>query len=247
MSWDFLGVGLLASIVTVACFWPTQIRERSAPLADSGRGETGIWITAFLLVVFGIGVYLPMPAMSGRYTMPAVWGLDLAFAGLLGMLLAVRIAPWRRLALAGIVGGLVVVAAANVGRQQKFVARSALLWQTLEYVEREADPETRLAWIASAGLNVEEGIHFQWHLLARGKRRIAVELLDERGRPEERCELPAARGDATLAVTGSPQPPPGSAWLLRQEFHAPFWGGRRHYDCYLWTSTVAVSTASDTP
>src|SRR5262245_60875742 len=148
MSWDFMGVGFIATILVIACFAATRVCERSAPLADAGRGETGFWITVLLLVIFGVGVYLPMPAVSGRYTMPAVWGLDLAFAGLIGLLLAVRIAAWRRLALAGIVGGLVVVAAANVGRQQKFAARSALLWRTLEYGERECQPETWRGWMA---------------------------------------------------------------------------------------------------
>jgi hypothetical protein len=196
-------------------------------------------------VVFGTGVYLPMPAMSGRYTMPAVWGLDLAFAVLLGMLLSAQAKTLRKVALTGIVAGLVAVACANVGRQQKIAARIDLLWQTLEYVEREADPDARLAWIASARLNVEEGIHFRWHLLARGLGRIAVELLNDRGQSESRCELPATSGTATLAVTGTPQPPPGGSWTMRHEFHAPYWYGRRHYDCYLWVPAIAVSTASD--
>ena len=187
-----------------------------------------------------------MPAMSGRYTMPAVWGLDFALAGLLGMLLAAPKRPLRRLALAGIVGGLVLVAGTNVGRQQKSSRHgSDLLWQTLEYVEREADPDARLAWIAGAGLNVEEGIHFRWHLLARGRGRIAVELFNERGQSESRTELPATSGTATFAVTGTPQPPPSGSWTIRQEFHAPYWNGRRHYDCYLWVPAITVSIASD--
>jgi hypothetical protein len=173
--------------------------------------------------------------------MPAVWGLDLAFAGLLAMLFAVPTMIWRRIALAGVVGGLVVVAGANLGRQQKVAARIDLLWQTLECVEREADPAARVAWISSAGLNVEEGIHFRWHLQARGHDRLAVELLDERGQAEERIELAADNRPANLAVTGALHPPPGGPWSLRHEFHAAYWAGRRHFDAYLWTISDGIS------
>jgi hypothetical protein len=201
-------------------------------------------LTATLIVMCGLCVYLPIPAVSGRYTMPAVWGLDLGFAGLLGSLLALPIIVWRRVALAGIVGGLLVVAAANVGRQQKVAARIDLLWQMLECVEREADPAARVAWISSAGLNVEEGIHFRWHLQARGHDRLAVELLDERGQAEERIELAADNQPANFAVTDALQPPPGGPWSLRHEFHAPYWVGRRHFDAYLWSISDGIRDAA---
>ena len=86
-------------------------------------------------------------------------------------------------------------------------------------------------------LNVEEGIHFHWHLLARGRGDVAVELFDEQGRPEQRCELPASRQrerPEDWAMTGVPKPPPGGPWALRQSFRQDYWAGRRHYECYLW-------------
>jgi hypothetical protein len=242
MSMQFMAVGLSASLVVI-CFAATRVCEGSAPLGDSGRGET-VWIVAGIIVFCGLGVYFPIPAVSGRYTMPAVWGLDLAFAGLLGVLFAVPMIIWRRIALAGIVGGLLVVAAANVGRQQKVAARIDLLWQTLEYVEREADPAARVAWISSAGLNVEEGIHFRWHLQARGHDRLTIELLDERGQTEERIELAAGDQPANLAVTGALRPPPGGPWALKHEFHSSYWVGRRHFDAYLWSISNGIRDAA---
>ena len=258
ISLDFMGIGLAATIVVLMLVrHSASNRTFNSVILSEGKDLGGtpkvvrfaqddriVLTAAGLLTVTGIAVYLPMPAVSGRYTMPAVWGLDLAFAGLLGALFAVRTVTWRRLAMAGIIGGLLVVAAANVGRQVKFTARIDLLWQTLECVEREADPDARLAWISSAALNTEEGIHFRWHLIGRGHQQLEVELFSESGRADLRCELPGSQGGMTLAVTGSSHAPPGGPWSLRQEFHVPYWSGRRHFDCYLWNTSSLVSGAS---
>ena len=218
------------------------------------------WITAALLVVCGVAIYLPMPAVSGRYTMPAVWGLDLALAGLLALLGTVELPVWRKLAMAAVVGGLIAVAIANVGRQAKVAARINVLWQALEFVEKSAGNEARIAWVSGPQLNVEEGIHFRWHLQARGHDNVVVDLFDEHGVAEERCELPPVNPGSgssfilhpssfslrpsSFAITGTPQPPPTGDWALVRHFEATFWLGRRHFDCYLWE---ARSTVSGTP
>jgi hypothetical protein len=191
-----------------------------------------------LLVLGGIAVYLPIPAMSGRYTMPAVWGLDLILAAFLSVLAEVPAVRWRRAAGIGLAAGLAIVAVANVGRQDKFAARADVLWQAVGVVERTAGPQTSVAWLSGPALNVEEGIHFRWHLLARGRGDVAVELFDEQGRSEVRCELPAGSRERPegWAVTGVPQPPSGGPWALRQSFRHDYWAGRRHYECYLWSS-----------
>jgi hypothetical protein len=244
MSATFMGAGMVLAIVVLFAarnVFPSAARNLLTPNGEQiprcARNDMTLWITALFLVVCGIAIYLPIPAISGRYTMPAVWGLDLAFAGLITALFAINVSRWRQLATAGIVGGLIAVAIANVGRQQKFAARIDLLWQTLEYVEQEIDPDARLAWVSSAKLNIEEGIHFRWHLQARGHEQLAIELINERGHAESRRELPSACGDATLAITGTSSPPPGGPWTLRQEFHSQYWAGRRQYDCYLWSAT----------
>jgi hypothetical protein len=129
-----------------------------------------------------------------------------------------------------------MVATANVGKQSKFAARSDLMWQALQHVEQTTTGPQRVLWVSGPALNGEEGIHFHWHLQARGSGRIAVDLVDERGVAEERCELPGAMGPATLAMTGTREPPPGGPWRLERSFRSPFWAGRREYDCYLWSA-----------
>lgn len=231
MSVDFLGAGLaLALGAVVAAKW-------SGAVLGVGRYRVAC-VAGLLLVLCGIMVYLPIPAMSGRYTMPAVWGLDLILAAFLSVLAEVPAVRCRRLAGVGLAGGLAVVIGANVGRQDKFAARAEVLWQAVETVERAAGPRTSVAWLSGPALNVEEGIHFRWHLLARGRGDVAVQLFDEHGQPEVRCELPTGgRGRPEgWAVTGVPQPPPGGPWSLRQSFRQDYWVGRRHYECYLWSS-----------
>jgi hypothetical protein len=230
MSVDFVGVGLALALAAMI------IAKLSGAALNAGRYRS-TWVAGGLLVLFGILVYLPIPAMSGRYTMPAVWGLDLILAAFLSLLSEVPAIRWRRAAGIGLGAGLTIVAVANLGRQEKFAARSELLWQVVKAVERTAEAETRVAWLSGPALNVEEGIHFRWHLLGRGRGDVAVELFDEIGRPEKRCELPATperERPEGWAMTGAPQPPPGGPWALRQSFRHDYWAGRRHYECYLW-------------
>jgi hypothetical protein len=228
VSIDFLGLGLG---LTLAAIWLAR-RTGLRPTTSSSTP----FVAGGLLLFAGIAVYLPMPAISGRYTMPAVWGLDLLLAGLLSGLGSLPSVAAKRTAWVGLLVGLAVVAGANIGRQEKFAARAAALWDTLEYVETAAGPSDRIAWCSSPALNEEEGIHFHWHLQARGHN-LPVDLCDEQGRPLERCELPPAVGEPELAVTGTATPPPGGPWSLRQTVRRPYWGGRREYDCYLWKST----------
>jgi hypothetical protein len=231
ISVDFLGVGLGLALVAVI------VAKCSGAMLGAGRYRA-TWVAGALLVLCGIAVYLPIPAMSGRYTMPAVWGLDLLLAAFLSVLAEVPAVRWRRVAGVGLAAGLAVVAVANVGRQEKFAARSELLWQAVDAIERTAVADTRIAWLSGPALNVEEGIHFRWHLSARGRGDVAVELFDDHGRPEERCELPRASAERPRpggwAMTGAPKPPPGGPWELRQSFRQDYWVGRRYYECYLW-------------
>ncbi len=71
-------------------------------------------------------MYLPMGMISGRYAMPAVWGVDILFALLLDGRRRARPAHGLEegFAWAGVCTGLAVVAVANVGRQEKFAARA---------------------------------------------------------------------------------------------------------------------------
>ena len=226
-SIDFVGPGLALALLAL---W----LARRAQTGQPKRLGTPL-LAGSLLLTAGLAVYLPIPAISGRYTMPAVWGLDLLLAALVATLAALPATPAKRVAWVGLTIGLIVVAGANVGRQEKFAARAAVLWDALEYVERTATLDERIAWYSGSALNAEEGIHFHWHLSARGHD-VPVDLYDDQGRPQERCELSATAGGAGWAVTGTPESPPGGSWELKRTFRRPYWGGRREYDCYLWSA-----------
>jgi hypothetical protein len=224
-SIEYLGLGFA---LAATALWLAR-RAGVRPV----EGYTTPLVTGALLLAAGIVVYLPMPAIAGRYTMPAVWGLDIILAVLLSGLATVPDVRWRRAAWVGLCGGLVIVAGTSVGKQERFAAKAAVLWEALEYVERTTGPSERVAWFGGPKLLADEGIHFRWHLLGRGHD-VPVDLYDEQGEPEERLELPPAAGGGGIAVTGTAEPPPGGPWELRRAFRREYWGGRRGYDCYVW-------------
>lgn len=110
-----------------------------------------------------------------------------------------------------------------------------MLWEALEYVEASAPPDARIAWIsgeAPTDLNVEEGIHFQWHLGFRNRRPdIHLGLFDAKGQPCDRVEIPGMNGSPQLALYGANVVQQG--WEADHRFTAAYWLGRRHYDCNL--------------
>jgi Dolichyl-phosphate-mannose-protein mannosyltransferase len=239
ISADFMGLGL-----ALAVFAQLVVCRRAA----AQRGALGEWLGGLvaqhraalgagaLLLAGGIVLYLPLGAMSGRYSMPAVWGLDLTIAAVLSGLGRLRPSHWTRAAWGALALGLVVVMAASVGKQQKFAARAQLLWEALEYVEREAPPNAEVAWISGDslkdGLNVEEGIHFQWHLAARGRRDVRIGLYDDHGEPLHRCELAPLDGPPTLAISAGPGSAADGDWRVRERFVALYWSGLRRSECY---------------
>ena len=224
-SIGFLAPGLVFAMLAL---W----KARSA----SG-GHRAACLAGLLLLVMGLAVYSPLDAVSGRYSIPAVWGLDLGFAVLLSLLATVPAGLWKRLAVVGLACGLAAVAVANLGKQDKFAARAALLWQALEHVERQAPPGACLGWLAGPDLNIEEGIHFGWHLSHRGRPDLDLCLLDAQGRPQQRPELDQASREPVLLVSGS-ETPPGPGWQRHRDFASFYWGGRRRYHCYLYQAVV---------
>ena len=115
-------------------------------------------LTGLLLLVFGMAIYLPINAMAGRYTMPAVWGADICLAVLFSVLSTLPLPLWRRTAQALFMGALAAIAAINLGQQNKLAARNALLWEALECVEKETPPHGTVAWVGSqdsSGPNLE--------------------------------------------------------------------------------------------
>jgi hypothetical protein len=103
----------------------------------------------------------------------------------------------------------------------------------VRYAEANVPPDTRIAWLsgdsAKGGLNIEEGIHFQWHLFHRGRGDLAVGLFDESGKPLERVELPPLAGAPQFAFSGKLAEPPG--WEPERDFASNYWLGRKKYEC----------------
>jgi hypothetical protein len=239
LSLEFMGAGILLGLVCL------RRSQASPPVATGGRFLTPTIVAALLLLLGGIGMYLPMSNIAGRYAMPAVWGLDILFALMLTALVAVPLTVWKKAAFAGICTGLAVVAIANVGRQEKFAARAAMLWEAVQYVEATAPPGARIAWMSGdspkGGLNIEEGIHFQWHLYHRGRGDVQVGLFDESGQPLDRVELPRLTGEPQFAFIGKVSEPKG--WEPERNFATAYWYGRKHYDCLLTRRPTRTSVA----
>ena len=185
VSLDFMAAGLLLAGLTV---W--RWRKHSPGTAVPGLSAPTPILAALLLVAAGVVVYLPLSMMSGRYAMPAVWGLDVLVALLLTALVAVPLTAWKKAAFAGVCTGLAVVAVAGVGKQERFAARARMLWEAVHHVEATAPRDARIAWLSGdslkGGLNVEEGIHFRWHLYHRGRGDVAVGLFDAANTPGSR-------------------------------------------------------------
>lgn len=223
---DFLGAGL--ALVGVA-LWLDRSNTNFRDFLTANRAAVGCGV---LLFAAGTAVYLPLPMVAARYTMPAIWGFDV----LLGLALTAFVAlpaTWpKRVAWAGVAVGMVVLTLANVGRQEKVAARSRMLWDLVHEVEQTAPAGTRVAWVsggtAAGSLNVEEGIHFRWHLLNRGRPDIQVMLVDETDAPIARVELPPADGPADVRIAGAAVA--GSArWEPVRAAEVGYWFGRKRY------------------
>jgi hypothetical protein len=143
-SVDFMGAGLAVALLALAVdrYRNGTLERRTNAWANLLAGFAPIWrkyriacTAGITLLVLGIGMYLPIGAVSGRYSMPAVWGMDLCIAALVSCLAEVTRVSWRRAAHLALFLGLATVALANLGKQQKFAARATVLWETLEYVD----------------------------------------------------------------------------------------------------------------
>jgi hypothetical protein len=236
MSLEYVAAGVV--LAGVAVWLAGRSRGESPGTAVPGlvSSHRPALLCAALLLLGGVVMYLPMAMISGRYSMPAVWGLDILFALLLTALVAAPLTAWKKAAWAGVCTGLAVVAVASVGKQEKFAARAKMLWEAVRYVEATTPPGAKVAWVSgdslAGGLNVEEGIHFQWHLYHRGRGDVRIGLFDESGRPLERTELPPLDGPPQYALFGKADREQGR-WEAERTFAAAYWLGRKQYDCHL--------------
>jgi hypothetical protein len=225
LALDFLGAGLVLAVLA-------QLARGWAWLDVVRRHRTAL-LAGVLLVVAGLAIYLPIEAMSGRYTMPGIWGLDLMVAVLLAGLLECGPARTARFAWGLLVVGVLFVMTANADKQFKFQARARLLWQALEIVERDVPHGALIGWVCGAALqgelDAEEGIHFLWHLQGRGRTDLRLVLVNQAGQPLARVEVPAATGAPTVRIAATADAPAG--WEVRR-LSAESWRDRR-FECWL--------------
>lgn len=237
---DFLGLGL--AVVLGITLYTQRNREAVSRLLMEYRATM---LCAALLFSTGVVIYVPLSMMAPRYTMPGIWGWDVALALMLTLFMAIPLTRPVRVAWATLGLGIAVMMMANVSRQEKVTARTRMLWNALEHLERTAPPESRIAWVGgnpeSGALDEEEGIHFQWHLLHRGRGDLVVNLYDEHGQPIERVELPPPdRAPQYRMAAGSAT---GSGWTMERDFATNYRFGRKHYDCRLETAPPARTPA----
>ena len=213
---------------------------RTSCAADCQPANVGV--AGLLLVLFGVAVYLPTPpAVSGSYTIPAVWGIDLWLALVLQRAFALGDGIWKRAGLAFLAAGLAGILVANLGKDTKHQARAALYWRVVDVVENELPDGSEIAWIgqwfphADDEIGLGEGTHFRRHLENRGRTSATVSLLEE----QKMQDLQTAE----FALTGGAKPPPGH-WRLLHSFQASFWLGLRSYSCHLWQRTSEARLAA---
>ena len=223
MGLDFLGAGVaLATVVAAARV--RCVRECRAAV-----------VCGVLLAGCGAVAYLPMDDMSGRYTMPAVWGLDILFALLLAALVKAPAGRARALALLALCAGLVALLTASVLRQEKVAARARMLWQVVHHLEATAPP--------GAGVDVGERRFDPRRTERRGRdsRRVAprergradirIALFDANEQPLQRVELTSPTGGLLLRVSGSRTSPPN--WKPDRSASEVYQLGRKRYDCHV--------------
>ncbi|MGL4424587.1 MAG: hypothetical protein ACRCZF_28295 [Gemmataceae bacterium] len=227
-SVEFVGIGMAVctGLVLVRQGWRAFMPYRVAIVAG------------LVLTLAGIAVYLPMTMMSGRYSMPAVWGLDILGAVVLSAFGSLPRERWRQCGYVLLWLGLLAVTISNMGKQEKFAARAKMLWQALEEVEKAAPTNASIDWVSGdatrGALNIEEGIHFRWHLLHRGRTDLVVNLVDEMGEKLVRVELPEAAQLPSLEVRGMPGNQPvavPAGWGTLGVYRAEYQLGRKVFVC----------------
>jgi len=244
---EYVALGLLFAVL--ACRVPRSAKAEE-PNSENGPLLWPALGTGTLLLVLGIGIYLPMDGVSGRYTIPAVWGTDLFLALAVSRLLQAESSRWKTYAKVSLAGCLLILAITTVGKEWKRWARIDVCWQTLEYLEQNAPPGARVEWVgtedAAPGLDfsVAEGIHFCSHVANRGRRTdlslISVRLPDSALSPSAE-----GRQQPDVILCGPPSGVEQAGWKIVKRFRSSYWAGARSFECYLMARTSTARRSGD--
>ena len=202
---------------------------------DAWNGHRAAIGSGLLLICAGIVIYLPMGAMSGRYVMPGIWGLDILIGIVLSHFILIPGSLPKRAAWAALSIGMIAVASANIGKQETQIARTRMLWDALEWVEGNVPRDTTIGWFGGidpqSTLSAEEGVHFAWHLRARSKAHVRVILFDERGIPWDRVEIQDRSDVLDLRIVGMARASRDSSWQEQSRFIETYWAGWKKHEC----------------
>ncbi len=241
MGKDFLAPAFASALALLA--WSTIRKSAPTPTASESMRFRAAFGTGVIIFLLGWGIYAPMDGVAGRYMLPGIWGLDILSALLWAKVWSLT-TGWKRITYALLACGLVISAAANLGKQNKNLARITTLWDALTCVETEAPLGSRIGWVAipdrrkTEELEIGEGVHFRWHLFGRGR----SDLYWQNYAPGE-----SGRGvdpEPTILITSSTTAPRDDrgSWQLLKECRHSYWFGRKEVVCCVWkrSDTKAV-------
>jgi hypothetical protein len=237
----YLAAGLALSVIAMSKSEEGKMSARGMLVAMRPVWERhrAAIISGSLLLFAGTMIFLPVSGSgAGRYSVPAVWGIDFWFAAFVSELIVVGDSVWKRAAVAAFVAGLAAIAFVNLMRQGKFGARIQCLWQMIDVIEQRAPLDACVGWVVGPKLDLAEGIHFAWHLRGRGHPEQMVFI----GQPELSSSPqgvtlglePALRCvEPEFAISATPSPPV-TGLVLARHVSVPYRFGLKYFDCYEW-------------
>ena len=254
MNLDFIAPGLFFAFAAISGIGLILDRKKFRPsflalsknFAAEARPYRLALAAGMALLVFGVAIYLPVRGEAGRYSIPAIWGVDLWIGALLSMLAQSQLTAWKRLAYVAFGCGLAGVMIASVGKQDRFAAKNRMLWRGLEYVERQAPKGASIAWLPGTELRDQEAVHFDWHLEARGRGDLSVQLINPDGTRVERTKVYRANStnEPAFLVTESRTAPHPEEWDLVEDFGLRYRWGARRFLFYLWKKKAVGNAAA---
>lgn len=158
-------VGLAVVLATIGCVCDSAARRQVFSPAHRNVAIAGISILAC-----GMLVYVPIIQWraSGRYSIPAVWGLDLLLVLLWTGVMSLRSAVYRRVIWGSLGVGMAILLAANLAEQQKYIFHCRDLWNTMRTVAAGA-PSATTIHISPGAMSDGEMFHMQAMLTAFGR------------------------------------------------------------------------------
>ena len=174
---EFLSVGV--ALALIAAIWSKEGRQYLW-----NREQARLAVLSCLTLLAGVAIYLPVlnsNGPAGRYTIPAVFGIDIAMAVLLSAVLLTPSGLWRRMSLIAACIAFVGILGENLFSQRAFGARCNALWELTERMTQL--PAGSQVDIQAGSMSDAEAFHLESHVAGSGRRDIKI------GRPEKSLKI----------------------------------------------------------